>query len=175
MLDSPCGANAICENAAPGYNCICPRGYSAKPDPKVACEQIDVNILCKTNYDCTNNAECVEGQCFCQTGFVAQGASCVDIDECEARPCGPFSVCTNSPGSFHCECESGYIGAPPKMSCRGKNLLLKTVCLPLRTTELNPCGIFRCRALRRSNMRTSRVLQTRRSGSLLHLRRRLDF
>lgn len=119
-LDRPCGSNAVCENAVPGYNCICPQGYSAKPNPQVACEQVDVNILCKSNYDCTNNAECVEGQCFCQNGFIAQGASCADIDECQAQPCGQFAVCTNSPGGFHCECESGYVGAPPRMPCKGK-------------------------------------------------------
>ncbi|CAG2056991.1 unnamed protein product, partial [Timema podura] len=118
-LEKPCGTNAICENAVPGYNCLCPQGYSAKPDASVACEQIDVNILCKSNFDCVNNAECVDGQCFCQDGFVAQGALCADVDECHANPCGPYSLCTNTPGGYHCECETGYVGAPPRMKCKG--------------------------------------------------------
>lgn len=39
-LDKPCGQNAICENAIPGYNCVCPQGYVARPDAQVACEQV---------------------------------------------------------------------------------------------------------------------------------------
>lgn len=40
VLEHPCGTYAICENAVPGYNCICPQGYRAKPNPQVACEQV---------------------------------------------------------------------------------------------------------------------------------------
>ncbi|KAK3931322.1 Fibrillin-1, partial [Frankliniella fusca] len=117
-LDRPCGRNALCENASPGYNCVCPQGYQAKPHPTVACEQIDVNILCKSNFDCTNNAECVEGQCFCQDGFAPQGAVCVDVDECAASPCGLHAACHNTPGSFRCDCEPGFVGAPPRLPCK---------------------------------------------------------
>ena len=120
-LEQPCGQNAICENVEPGYNCKCPQGYDAKPNPQIACEQVDVTVLCRSNFDCTNNAECIEGQCFCQNGFVARGASCVDIDECiSGKPCGPFAQCRNTPGSFSCECEQGFVGAPPRVKCKGK-------------------------------------------------------
>lgn len=40
MLASPCGKQAICENAVPGYNCRCPQGYAGQPTPDVACEQV---------------------------------------------------------------------------------------------------------------------------------------
>ncbi|XP_025836180.1 neurogenic locus notch homolog protein 2-like [Agrilus planipennis] len=117
-LEKPCGAHAICENAQPGYNCICPQGFQASPSPKIACEQRDVSVLCESNYDCTNNAECIDHQCFCQKGFTPQGAVCVDVNECESEPCGKFAICTNTLGSFHCECENGYVGAPPRMQCK---------------------------------------------------------
>lgn len=42
----------------------------------------------------------------------------MDIDECHAQPCGPFSVCTNTIGSYRCECENGYIGKPPLVECK---------------------------------------------------------
>lgn len=74
--------------------------------------------MCKSNFDCANNAECIENQCFCQKGFVPKGATCVDVDECHANPCGPYSICTNNIGSFHCECENGYVGAPPMVACK---------------------------------------------------------
>ncbi|SPP80067.1 blast:Fibrillin-1, partial [Drosophila guanche] len=119
-LDKPCGQHAQCENTVPGYNCKCPQGYDGKPDPKVACEQVDVNILCRSNFDCTNNAECIENQCFCLDGFEPIGASCVDIDECRthAEACGQHAQCLNTPGSYRCDCEAGYVGSPPRMACK---------------------------------------------------------
>lgn len=42
-LEKPCGVHATCENAVPGYNCLCPQGYQAKPSPEVACEQVRFN------------------------------------------------------------------------------------------------------------------------------------
>lgn len=81
--------------------------------------QADVNTLCKSNFDCTNNAECIEEQCFCKNGFVAKGSICVDVDECSnSSKCGENAACLNVPGSFKCECSVGYIGSPPKTMCR---------------------------------------------------------
>lgn len=119
-LDKPCGTHAICENTQPGYKCICPQGFKAKPDAKVACERSEVNVLCHSNFDCTNNAECIDGQCFCQDGFEASGSICADINECRKTPriCGPKAKCTNLPGSFKCTCEAGLIGTPPRMPCK---------------------------------------------------------
>ncbi|EAL39252.3 AGAP010021-PA, partial [Anopheles gambiae str. PEST] len=124
--EKPCGEHAICENASPGYNCLCPQGYVGRPNAKVACEQADVNVLCTTAFDCTNNAECIEGQCFCQDGFEPQGSVCVDVDECRSGAgglrkepaCGPSAVCVNTPGSYRCECEAGFIGTPPRVPCK---------------------------------------------------------
>ena len=92
-----------------------------------------MTTLCTTNFDCVNNAECVEGQCFCRDGFVANRSSCLDIDECRLtaeNPCGLNSVCQNSLGGFSCECQPGFLGAPPTKPCKGniKKLLLCTNC-----------------------------------------------
>lgn len=120
VLEHPCGDSAICENAVPGYNCKCPQGFQGKPDSKVACEQVDVNILCQSNFDCTNNAECIENQCFCLDGFEPIGSNCIDVDECRTHEdlCGVHSVCINTPGSFMCSCENGYVGEPPRSACK---------------------------------------------------------
>ena len=85
--------------------------------------QVDVTTLCTSNFDCVNNAECVEGQCFCREGFVANRSTCVDVDECLRSPCGPNAVCSNSPGGYACECEPGFIGAPPTKQCKGEQPL----------------------------------------------------
>lgn len=88
--------------------------------------QVDVSVLCSVNSDCTANAECVEGQCFCKTGFKADRSSCIDINECESLPCGEHSTCVNTPGSFHCGCQAGFVGAPPRMQCRGKSAIVSS-------------------------------------------------
>lgn len=79
-----------------------------------------MNILCHSNFDCTNNAECIEGQCFCQEGFEASGSVCLDIDECRSTPniCGDKANCLNVPGSYKCQCDAGFIGTPPRLPCK---------------------------------------------------------
>jgi len=54
--DNVCGVGAICENAVPGYNCLCPQGYTAKPDPKIACEQVNVFVRVSFGYKMTSMA-----------------------------------------------------------------------------------------------------------------------
>ena len=55
---------AVCRNTAPGYACECPPGYSG--DANVACEATEVRTSCRSNFDCTNNAECNNGECVCR-------------------------------------------------------------------------------------------------------------
>ena len=33
-----------------------------------------------------------------------------DIDECLTNPCSPNGACTNTKGSFSCQCNAGYSG-----------------------------------------------------------------
>lgn len=93
---------------------------------------MDVRSVCSSNFDCVNNAECIEGECYCRTGFVANGAVCEDINECANFPCGKNAYCVNTAGTFYCECESGYLG-DPFAECRGISYLFihyLTLCLP---------------------------------------------
>ncbi len=48
----------------------------------------------------------------CGSGFVLQGETCVDVDECAtgAANCGANATCTNTAGSFTCACNPGYAG-----------------------------------------------------------------
>ena len=34
----------------------------------------------------------------------------IDIDECETNPCHSNASCTDSEGSFDCQCNNGYTG-----------------------------------------------------------------
>lgn len=55
------------------------------------------------------NQLCVEA---CSEGFVAQGDTCIDIDECfdQRHNCHGTAVCVNTVGHFYCECPDGHVG-----------------------------------------------------------------
>ncbi|MEM7676133.1 MAG: calcium-binding EGF-like domain-containing protein [Myxococcota bacterium] len=48
----------------------------------------------------------------CDEGFALVGDSCQDIDECAmtSSPCSDNATCTNEPGSFTCDCDTGFVG-----------------------------------------------------------------
>ena len=44
----------------------------------------------------------------CPPGFT--GGDCYeDLNECETNPCGANADCTNSVGTFRCDCHTGYV------------------------------------------------------------------
>ncbi|WP_411023252.1 hypothetical protein, partial [Salmonella sp. s51228] len=50
--------------------------------------------------------------CQCRDGFITlPDGSCPDRDECLGQPClSKFGNCTNTPGSYRCDCIHGYRG-----------------------------------------------------------------
>ncbi|XP_028306276.1 fibulin-7 [Gouania willdenowi] len=68
-------------------------------------------------------------RCTCDVGFTISGRDnniCTDIDECHLFPLAqPGQLCahqcTNTPGSFHCSCPSGYSMATDSRSCTDIN------------------------------------------------------
>ncbi|XP_071154094.1 vitellogenin receptor-like isoform X3 [Mytilus edulis] len=44
--------------------------------------------------------------CQCKEGFLLQGNSCQDINECQDKVCSQH--CGNIPGSYNCSCDEGY-------------------------------------------------------------------
>uniref|UniRef100_A0A8C9XTJ2 Nidogen 1 n=2 Tax=Sander lucioperca TaxID=283035 RepID=A0A8C9XTJ2_SANLU len=75
-------------------------------------------------HGCDINAVCRPGDglrftCQCATGFNGDGRYCHDVDECRETPqvCGPNAVCSNQPGTFRCECLSGFVFASEGRTC----------------------------------------------------------
>ena len=58
--------------------------------------------------------------CRCLPGFqlLPVQRACIDIDECQAYPCGEGAICENSVGTFKCQCPSGTSG-DPATGCSG--------------------------------------------------------
>ncbi|KAM9363280.1 nidogen-1-like [Symphorus nematophorus] len=79
-------------------------------------------------HGCDINAVCRPGEglqftCECTNGFAGDGRFCQDIDECRETPqvCGSNAVCTNQPGTFRCECLSGFVFASDGKTCIEEN------------------------------------------------------
>ncbi|XP_059186825.1 nidogen-1-like [Centropristis striata] len=79
-------------------------------------------------HGCDINAVCRPGDglqftCECATGFTGDGRYCHDVDECRETPpvCGSNAVCSNHPGTFRCECLSGFVFASDGRTCIEEN------------------------------------------------------
>ena len=48
----------------------------------------------------------------------------IDIDECSGKPCA--EICTNTYGSYYCECKQGYRVASDGHNCTGKIYIIIT-------------------------------------------------
>ncbi|XP_071787239.1 uncharacterized protein [Asterias amurensis] len=64
-------------------------------------------------------------QCRCESGYT--GSKCErDLNECSARPCS--HRCMNTPGSYRCYCEHGYILLEDGVSCSRDDRCSSTRC-----------------------------------------------
>ncbi|KAH3839277.1 hypothetical protein DPMN_112703 [Dreissena polymorpha] len=102
-----------CHNIVGSYRCSCYDGYALDVD-KITCE------VCQFPYygaQCSKTCQCGAGSefcdsvrgCVCKTGWT--GTNCAtDIDECDTpNKCrSPDKVCSNSIGSYSCNCRSGF-------------------------------------------------------------------
>ncbi|XP_074552133.1 nidogen-1-like [Halichoeres trimaculatus] len=75
-------------------------------------------------HGCDINAACRPGEglqftCECTNGFSGDGRYCQDIDECREtyNICGSNAVCSNQPGTFRCECLTGFVFASDGRTC----------------------------------------------------------
>ncbi|KFO74596.1 Nidogen-2, partial [Cuculus canorus] len=83
-----------------------------------------VNPCHDGTHTCEVTARCQPGAgmeytCECAAGYHGDGRGCREVDECAEglSQCGPFTICLNVPGSYRCECRSGYRPAEDGQSC----------------------------------------------------------
>ncbi|GAB1302065.1 Latent-transforming growth factor beta-binding protein 3 [Apodemus speciosus] len=82
---------------------------------EIAPTQVTETDECRLNQNICGHGQCVPGpsdySCHCNPGYRShpQHRYCVDVNECEAEPCGPGrGICMNTGGSYNCHCNRGY-------------------------------------------------------------------
>ena len=69
--------------------------------------------------------------------------SFVDYDECLLSPCHRNASCNNTPGSFECQCDSGWTG--DGFTCEGKrteNFIQNYVVFPFENEQVYTINSF---------------------------------
>lgn len=110
-----------CTDTCPGQNLACfrnqcvPNDYCDDPDGDgfgfgpgcdgQPCDRCAADATCSEQGDGTF-------VCMCNSGFVGDGTTCADVDECAsgANNCDANASCTNEVGSFSCTCNAGFAG-----------------------------------------------------------------
>ncbi|XP_047126515.1 uncharacterized protein LOC100206380 isoform X1 [Hydra vulgaris] len=101
-----------CVNTAGSYYCTCPSGFKLSKD-KHTCD--DINECLTINGRCQGKCINTIGSFFCTCGpgftLADDKRKCNDIDECsngEHKCNAATTTCKNIPGSYNCNCNSGY-------------------------------------------------------------------
>ncbi|XP_065910763.1 protein kinase C-binding protein NELL1-like isoform X2 [Dysidea avara] len=98
-------------------NCSNATGWSEKQ--KLASQCCGFCNACQLQSDCPEHSECIDQHnnytCKCKVGFLQDGNTCRDIDECRngvidkyGHYCPRQARCINTPGGFTCQCPNGY-------------------------------------------------------------------
>ncbi|XP_059148171.1 uncharacterized protein LOC131935669 isoform X2 [Physella acuta] len=103
-----------CLNTIGGYKCSCFVGYKMSKNDERSCEACTGNSYgtnCTKHCNCHGNAVSCDNirGCICQDNW--KGENCdTDVNECEETPniCPPDYYCTNTLGSYTCDCATGF-------------------------------------------------------------------
>ncbi|XP_028845519.1 uncharacterized protein LOC114795935 isoform X2 [Denticeps clupeoides] len=107
LSNGTCPAASKCINSPGAYVCSCLNGT-------VAYDGVCIPPVTACSPPCHTNGLCHPSpsghQCVCDMGFVGDGITCFDIDECKNYVCTQNDTdCINVPGSFICVCKAGYV------------------------------------------------------------------
>uniref|UniRef100_A0A672GCI4 Nidogen 1b n=1 Tax=Salarias fasciatus TaxID=181472 RepID=A0A672GCI4_SALFA len=115
-----CGLNAVCTNHPGTFRCECSTGFVFASDGKTCIGTVcrrPVDHCQRQTHDCDrpDRAECLYSGgsayvCSCRPGFVGDGRTCQDVDECEQGGCHRDAFCSNTQGSYSCQCRPGFHG-----------------------------------------------------------------
>ncbi|XP_051936932.1 fibrillin-1 isoform X2 [Hippocampus zosterae] len=108
LSDAICPDFSKCVNSPGAHVCSCLNGTVALNDtcvpPSPVCDPgCHMSGLCHRSPS--------GHQCVCDLGYIGDGLTCFDIDECQRENICPENdiECVNVPGSYSCVCKQGYI------------------------------------------------------------------
>ena len=92
------------------------------------CEQICLNsqgsyyCSCNSGYFLDANGYSCHGMCYYIEYYCIATMYYLDINECATNMGGCQQLCVNTPGGFHCACNSGYTLNSDGITCSGIKL-----------------------------------------------------
>ncbi|KAK2188777.1 hypothetical protein NP493_123g07043 [Ridgeia piscesae] len=113
--------------------------------------------FCKASNLCHENATCLNLRtkyvCQCKEGFIGDGTTCADRDECKEKGglyghhCNRNAVCVNTFGTYQCDCLPGFV-REDAYNCMDKDEceIGKHLC-DTNAACINTLGSFKCRCL----------------------------
>ncbi|WAR22475.1 FBN1-like protein, partial [Mya arenaria] len=109
--------NKPCVNSPGSASCQCKTGYT---EDETSDECLDIDECAnRSTHDCEQFCNNIDGsyECSCLQGFMQNGRSCTDMNECNgAHDCE--HQCENIDGSFKCVCDTGYsLNLADRKSC----------------------------------------------------------
>ncbi|XP_067687865.1 uncharacterized protein [Haliotis asinina] len=108
-----CTDPSTCTNTDGSYRCSCGSGTRLGNDERtcIACDDNHWGLNCSNECGCAPVGTLVCNKttgCSCKNGWT--GDKCQnDINECSTVTCQENSDCQNTPGSYRCNCRTGYI------------------------------------------------------------------
>eukprot|EP00736_Rhodelphis_marinus_P008642 Rmarinus@m.15608 len=109
-----CHVDAFCTNSFGSFECTCAEGTYGVGTSCVPC----------TEHATSPSGSLSAVECECMTGYSGDGhTACQDYDEClmDVSDCDSHATCTNTPGSFTCDCDSDYFGDGVVCTACGEN------------------------------------------------------
>ena len=112
-----CSVNSICTNTIGSYQCSCFSGYRDEG----------------MGYVCTGLALMMH-----QHFVLLPNSPFLEIDECLRDPCDSNATCTNTAGSYICECNTGFTDSGVSCTSRLEHIILAKVTI-FRFLDINEC------------------------------------
>ena len=117
LFNSGCAFSAADEPCGPTADTVeSTNDTMTSTDTKV----VPVNECTTNNGGCSVNATCIDTvgsyTCICKEGYIGNGVTCIDVNDCSPNPCLNGGVCTDGVDSYTCECEDGFVGDDCKVN-----------------------------------------------------------
>ncbi|XP_078412521.1 thrombomodulin-like [Cetorhinus maximus] len=116
---TPCDQK--CANTDGSFQCSCEKGYEINPADPTSCV-----FYCQTNTEFCD-PKCVGDDYYCPEGYMLDESTnkCQDFNECASGYCD--EECTNTFGSFKCDCKEGFELQEDGVSCESEGSGSSTV------------------------------------------------